>query len=109
MKGLERLGVGPFDIKDGVSLVEFEAACRYGFFERYVHAQDTVLLQHNAAVIGYDKEDAIRKGQEVALDIKSSLVSCNILRSYSLDGRFIGIISYDSERARWQPEKVFNS
>ena len=109
MKGLTRLRVGPFDIKDGASLVELEEACRHGFFRRYIDAPDTVLLQHNAAVIGFDKEDAIRKGQKVALDIKSSLVSCNILRSYSLDGRFIGIISYDSETARWQPEKVFNS
>ena len=108
MSRLTRLRVGPFDIKDGITLGELDETCCFGFFERYIYAPDTVLLKHNVAVISFEKEDAIRKGQKIQLDIKSHFFFCDALRIYSLDGRFVGLAKYDGESDGWQPEKIFN-
>ena len=107
MKSLVRLRVGPFDIKDGVSLDELEQAGRYGFWGRYIYAPDIVLLQHNAAVLDWDKEEAVRKGQKLAFETVLPCAEGDILRAYSPDGRFIGIIKYDAVASVWRPEKVF--
>lgn len=107
MKGLTRLKVGPFGIEDGISLADLEEACRYGFFSRYIYAPDTVLLQHDAAVINWGKEDSVKHGQRVGLETKMPFSSGVLLRTYSLDGRFIGILRYDASTNRWQPQKVF--
>ncbi len=107
MKGLTRLKVGPFDIKDGILLADFEEACRYGFFWRYIHAPDIVLLQHDAAVINWDKENAVKQGQRVGIQTKMPFSHGDTLRTYSPDGRFIGILRYDASTDRWQPDKVF--
>ncbi len=108
MKALTRLRVGPFDIKDSVTLDELETACRYGFEWRYVYALDTVLLHLTAAVIDWDKEDAVRKGQKVTFPARMPFSPGDFTRAYSPDGRFIGVLRYDSEPDRWQPEKIFN-
>jgi tRNA U55 pseudouridine synthase TruB len=107
MKGLTRLKVGPFDIEDGILLADFEEACRYGFFWRYIHAPDVVLLQHDAAVINWDKENAVKQGQRVGIQTKMPFSHGDTLRTYSPDGRFIGILRYDASTDRWQPQKVF--
>jgi len=31
----------------------------------------------------------------------------NRCRVYALDGRFLGVLRFNSEKGQWQPEKVF--
>jgi tRNA pseudouridine55 synthase len=107
MKELIRQRVGPFEIADALSLDGLAEACRYGFWECYIYAPDTVLLQQPAAVLNWDKEDAVRKGQKLALATRIQFADGDIVRTYSPDGRFIGIIKYDAVASVWRPEKVF--
>lgn len=107
MKELIRRRVGPFDIMDSISLDELAEACRYGFWERYIYSPDVVLLKQLAAVLNPDKEDAVRKGQKLTLATMMPFADGDFLRTYSPDGRFIGIIKYDSVTGVWRPEKVF--
>lgn len=108
MKELIRERVGPFEIADAISIETLAEACRYGFWERYIYAPDTVLLQQPAAVLSWDNEDAVRKGQKIKLETVTICADKDALRVYSPDGRFIGIIRYDAEMSVWRPEKVFN-
>jgi tRNA pseudouridine55 synthase len=108
MKELIRRRVGPFDITNAISIEALAETCRYGFWERYIYAPDTVLLQQPAAVLNWDKEDVVRKGQKLTLATRTPFADKSILRTYSPDGRFIGIIKYDAAAGVWRPEKVFN-
>jgi tRNA pseudouridine55 synthase len=108
MKELIRSRVGPFEIADAVSIETLAEACSYGFWERYIYAPDTVLFQLPSAVIDWDKEDAVRKGQKITLDTVTPPADLESLRVYSPDGRFIGIVRYDAALSVWRPEKVFN-
>lgn len=108
MKTLVRLKVGPFDISGSITLDDLAEACRYGFEWRYFYAPDAVLLHIAAAVIDWDKEDAVKKGQKITFPTRISFSPGDFLRSYSHDGRFIGVLRFDGDPDRWQPDKIFN-
>jgi len=121
LKSLIRLRYGLFDIKDAVSLPQLEDAFRYGYWQQFVYPIDIVLIDWAAIVVSNDTEQLIRNGCPLALgnDIGSggndylkphsqaqpSLGSrCRV---YTLDGCFLGVLSFNPERGQWQPEKVF--
>lgn len=118
LKSLIRLRCGLFDIKDAVSLPQLEDAFRYGYWQHFIYPIDSVLLHWTAMVVSDDTRQDIKNGQPLALkdDDQGSLypdhhileqASKNHCRAYSLDGRFLGVLRFDSKKEQWQPEKVF--
>ena len=119
LKSLVRLRCGLFDIGDAISLPQLEHAFRYGYWHHFVYPIDSVLLHWTAMVVSDDAGQDIRNGRPLVLkddDQGSDYLKQHILewsssknrcRVYALDGRFLGVLRFDSEKEQWQPEKVF--
>ncbi len=111
MKSLIRLRVGPFRIEDSLTLSQLEEACQQGKLKEYLYPLDYV-LQFNSVVVNQVQQQSLIHGSPVTLEPGSenglsAAAPASRCRAYSEDGSFIGIIKYDSENNRWQPEKIF--
>ena len=121
LKSLIRLRYGLFRIEDAVSLPQLEAAFASGYWQHFVYPIDIVLLHWAAIVVSDDTGRLIRNGRPLVLGNDASgeetdylkqhpiaRSSCeNYCRAYSLDGCFLGVLRFNSERGQWQPAKVF--
>jgi len=114
LKSLTRLRCGLFDIKDAVSMPQLEYAFRYGYWQRFVHPIDTVLLHWTAMIVSHATGRTIKNGCSLVLgndyleqNPASSPSSENRCRVYTCDGCFLGVLRFNSEAGRWQPGKVF--
>ena len=118
LKSLIRLRCGLFDINNAVSLPQLEDAFRYGYWQHFVHPIDIVLSHWSAMIVGDDTEDVIRNGRPLPLEnyngrgangyhSQVEFPTENHCRTYTLDGRFLGVLRFNPERGQWQPEKVF--
>jgi len=121
LKRLARLRYGLFDIENAVSLPQFEAACRHGYWHQYVYPIDIALLGWEAIIVSEAQAQCIRNGNPVVLegsvrnreeDYSPKLpiagsTSQNHCRAYTLDGLFLGVLRFNPESAQWQPKKVF--
>jgi len=110
LKSLIRLRYGLFDIRDAVSVSQFEDAFRCGYWQHFVYPIDIVLLHWAAMVVNDDTGRVIRNGCPLVLESDASPASpCfeNRCRVYTPDGYFLGVLRFNSERGQWQPEKVF--
>jgi len=120
LKSLIRLRCGLFDIRDAVSVPQLEHAFRYGYWQQFIYPIDIVLLHWTAMVVNDDAGRDIRNGRPLVLkdgdsDQGSGYLKQHILerssenrcRVYALDGRFLGVLRFNSEKEQWQPEKVF--
>jgi len=120
LKSLIRLRCGLFDISDAVSVPQLEDAFRYGYWQHFIYPIDSVLLHWAAMVVSDDAGQSIRNGRPLVLGNSDggggsgcleqpipAGSSENRCRAYALDGRFLGVLRFDSERGQWQPEKVF--
>lgn len=121
LKNLIRVRCGLFNIEDAISISQFEDACRYGYWQQLVYPVDSVLSHWAAMVVDDDAGQNIRNGRPLAvgngdgsersgsleqgISVGSSVE--NRCRAYALDGRFLGVLRFNSERGQWQPEKVF--
>ncbi len=103
LKSLIRLRCGLFDIRDAVSVPQLEDAFRYGYWQHFIYPIDSVLLHWAAMVVSDDAGQSIRNGRPLPAG-SSSEDRC---RAYALDGRFLGVLRFNSEKRQWQPEKVF--
>jgi len=114
LKSLTRLSYGPFDIKAALSVPQLEDAFRCGYWQYFVHPIDTVLLSWTAVVVNDATENALRSGVPVTLANYNRIVltesaTAALCRTYTQDGRFLGVLRFDQQRGQWQPEKVFLS
>jgi len=123
LKSLVRLSYGPFNIKTAVSMPQLEDAFQHGYWQYFVHPIDTVLLHWRAMVVDDASEETIRKGASLAPESADSrgiadyperyppagAPAGTLCRTYTLDGSFLGVLRFDSEKGRWQPDKVFQS
>jgi len=114
LKSLIRLRCGLFDIKDAVSMPQLEYAFRYGYWQRFVHPIDTVLLHWTAMIVSHASGRTIKNGRSLVLgngylerNPASSPSFENRCRVYTCDGCFLGVLRFNSEAGQWQPEKVF--
>ena len=105
LKSLIRSRYGPFDIKDAISLPQFEDACRNGYWQQFLYPIDSVLLHWAALVVSDDDQQNIRQGRPLVLE--SVAFAENRCRAYALDGHFIAVLRFNTEKGQWQPEKVF--
>jgi tRNA pseudouridine55 synthase len=106
LKSLVRLRCGIFDIKDAVSVSQFEDAFRYGYWQHFVYPPDIVLLDWSAMVVSDDVGRVIKNGSPVGYSGRHS-AEAERCRVYTPDGFFLGVLRFNSEKEQWQPEKVF--
>ena len=121
LKSLVRLRCGPFEIRDAVSVPQLEDACHYGGWQSLLYPIDSVLLPWAAMIVSDDAGQSIRSGRPLLLgggdrgegssyleqSLPAGSASENRCRVYTLDGRFLGVLRFNSETRQWQPEKVF--
>jgi len=121
LKTLVRLKCGPFGIKEAVPLPQLEDAFRYDCWQSLLYPIDSVLLHWAAMIVSDDAMQSIKNGRPLVLEnserdegsdyTEQSLLagssSENHCRAYALDGRFLGVLRFNSETGQWQPKKVF--
>lgn len=123
LKGLVRLKTGPFDIKDSMTIEELIAVVEEGRWEQFLYPTDFAIADMHAAILDSKAERAAISGQPIPIiyaDYKKvpepaiSAVSSNQspgtpirCRAFSLDGRFLAILSAPTPRGPWAPKKVF--
>ena len=104
LAALVRTRSGPFTLGQSLTL---EAALADGAWREFLYAPDEALLERRAAILGADHEGELRNGQLLRFTVAGAEPSGGeLLRAYSTDGRFLGILAWDAERAGWQPHKV---
>jgi tRNA U55 pseudouridine synthase TruB len=103
---LVRLRCGPFEITDSLTLPQIEESFRYNYWQDFLYPMDVVLEHWIAAIVGKEKEHAICNGRTLALDGSGDTGLC---RAYSLDGRFLAVLSFLPENGLWHPKKVFSN
>jgi tRNA pseudouridine55 synthase len=120
LKSLVRLRCGPFTLEDSISVPRLEEAFQYGYWQQYMCPIDSVLLHWAAMVVNDEESFNIINGRPVIQDDinnddKKSCLSPginvefdgNLCRAYALDGRFLGVLRFNTGKKHWQPEKVF--
>jgi tRNA pseudouridine55 synthase len=112
LKSLVRTRYGIFDVKDAISLTQFEEACRRGDREKYLYPIDSVLQNFSSLTLNETGEQVIKTGSllhrehiDKQVIIDSSLH--RYYRAYALDGRFLGMLQHIPDKEIWQPKKVF--
>ena len=107
LAALVRTRSGPFTLSQCLTLEALEAALADGAWREFLYAPDEALIERRAAILGSEHEARIRNGQLLSLTMAGDApVEGELLRGYSTDGRFLGILRWDTERAGWQPHKV---
>jgi len=115
LAALSRTRSGPFTLAESLSLDALERALDDGSWQDYLYAPDEALLERRAAVLGELNEWRLCHGlplnlpvvgQQDHLPSLGSQDQTELLRAYSLDGRFLGILRWVDERSSWQPHKV---
>ena len=107
LKNLTRLRCGPFYIEGALSLPQIEGAFHKNTWEELLHSMDSPLSNWKAIIVDKVNELAIRNGRSLSLD-ETSLSSEKYCRAYNLDGNFIAVLHFISEKKLWHPKKVFS-
>lgn len=119
LKNLTRSRYGLFNIKDAVSVPQFEDAVQRGYWQHFVYPIDSVLLDWTAMVVDDDVGRNIRNG--CSLVVESNVKGAGYAgstgpagtspgeycRVYTSDGQFFGVLRFDYGKGQWQPQKVF--
>ncbi len=112
LAGLVRTRSGPFTLSQCLTLEALEAALDDGAWRDYLYAPDEALLDRRAAILAAGHEAQVRNGQPLRFALVADDAACpapadgELLRAYSVDGRFLGILAWDAGAATWQPRKV---
>lgn len=113
LAALIRTRNGPFTLAASVTLDALVQAFGDGSWRDYCFAPDEALLNWQAAIVDAANEQRLRYGQtlripaHVSIPAEAPPESRPLLRAYSADGRFLGILRQDI--AGWQPHKVLLS
>lgn len=116
LAALVRTRSGPFTLKQSITLEDLEAALQADAWQDHLYAADEALLKWNAAILGSESEARLRNGQlltfpnampsapEESADTDADVPREDMLRAYSTDGRFLGVLR--ERDGAWQPHKV---
>ena len=109
LKELSRLRSGPFRIAEAVTFEKMEQACENDDWRRLLHPVDHPLLDLKAAIVQREKEEAIKRGENIYLGLRTGADSREqMYRAYSAaDGRFLALLQPARVRGQWRPVKVF--
>ena len=109
VKNLVRLRSGPFQISEAIPLSDAELRLQHDTLSEDFYAPDVVLQEMRAAVVGRRVENMIKHGRELPPGLHTESSRPNEpCRVYTVDGRFLAVITFDASARRWQPEKVFS-
>jgi tRNA pseudouridine55 synthase len=106
LASLIRTRSGPFTLSQSINLEELAQALQDGSWEDYLYSPDEALLDFDAAIIGEPNEWRLRHGLDLVFPQMAQPNAGNLLRTYAVDGRFLGILRWEEEQGRWQPHKV---
>ena len=121
LKSLIRLKYCLFNLENSVSLPQFEDAFHHGYWQQYIYPIDSVILNWRAVIISDSAERIIKNGGSLTLE-NFERINCGndfeitsppqsstnfLSRAYSSDGRFLGLLRFDSGKRLWQTEKIF--
>ncbi len=107
LKSLIRTRYGIFNIEDAKCIEEVKEAFENGAEGRLIKPLDSV-LSHWPEVIANesDTQKIINGNSPVLVDITSPVEGI-YYRAYSNSGKFIAVLTYDSENKLWKTHKVF--
>ncbi|HLJ80844.1 MAG TPA: tRNA pseudouridine(55) synthase TruB [Ktedonobacterales bacterium] len=112
LAALVRTRSGPFTLKQSITLEALEVALAGESWQDHLYAADEALLERRAAILGPENVARVRNGQLLRFDDSLRAMELpppedgELLRAYSTDGRFLGILRWEAEAAAWQPHKV---
>lgn len=115
---LVRLRSGPFTLDESLTLEELAQALEDGSWINHLYAPDEALLDRQAVIVGPATEKRLLLGQALHFPPPAALhaaeggplaVAAPLLRAYSSDGRFLGVLSWQAAINAWQPQKVLSS
>ena len=104
LAALVRTRSGPFTLATSVSLDTLSQAFESGTWRDHCFAPDEALLDWQAAILGEENEWRLLHGLQVFVPAAPPTYENPLLRAYSADGRFLGILR--REESGWQPHKV---
>lgn len=107
LKNLIRSQYGPFRVENALSRAQVEDVFQQGTWREYLYSVDTPLSSWSAVIVGERDELAIRNGCSLVLEEERS-PSEEYCRAYNLDGHFVAVLRFISEKKLWHPEKVFS-
>jgi tRNA pseudouridine55 synthase len=108
MKSLVRTRVGPFDLKESITLEHLEHMTASGYAERYLYPADYALQSFDAMVVNHDQQCLLIHGSAIGLASNSAEIKPSTLcRVYNEGGVFIGMVECDAAKLIWQPHKIF--
>jgi tRNA pseudouridine55 synthase len=108
LKNLVRIRSGPFNINDGATLEQVEAASREVEWTSIIQPLDVAVLHLPYMTVDEEEERAISNGRILDRGVQDSKAG-DYCRVYTLDGRLVAIMSYDEDRKGWRPRKVFTT
>lgn len=108
LANLTRTRSGPFTLAQAITLDEFAAYLADGTWRDHIFATDEALLDWRAAILGVENGARMRNGQRIAFTHASGEPhpDGSLLRAYSVDGRFLGILRWDATSQEWRPHKT---
>ena len=114
MEHLTRTRVGEFVIENAITLSQLEEIMREDRVEEYIKPVDRLFLEYPKVKVGNKSEHALlTNGNPLAarkLKIDDQYrVDGQWLRLYDLDDNFIALYTYDTEKRRVKPLKMFSN
>ncbi|MBF6590768.1 MAG: tRNA pseudouridine(55) synthase TruB [Ktedonobacterales bacterium] len=117
LAALTRTRSGSFTLAESLTLEALARALESGAWRDHLYAPDEALLGWHAAILGTESEVRMRTGQLLSFaadptaDEATPLAGARaggepLLRAYSADGRFLGILRWHAAGGAWQPHKV---
>lgn len=107
LKHLVRSRYGIFDLNGAISLEQLEEASRRGSWQSLLYPIDSVLAHWPMVALDGEMERDVRCGRTLDLGNSVDNLRESRCRAYALDGCFLGVLRFNPESGRWQPEKVF--
>jgi tRNA pseudouridine55 synthase len=104
LAALVRTRSGPFTLDSSITLDALTQAFSENTWRDHFFAADEALLDWHAAILNAENETRMRYGQPIRQSAETSTNPQPLVRAYSADGRFLGILRRDD--AGWQPHKV---
>src|SRR5690242_727631 len=104
LAALVRTRSGPFTLSTSITLDALAQAFNENTWRDHCFAADEALLDWRTAILSAENETRMRYGQSLPLSAQSPTNQQPLLRAYSVDGRFLGILR--RVEAGWQPYKV---
>lgn len=104
LAALVRTRSGSFTLDSSVTLDALAQAFSENTWRDHCFAADEALLDWQVALLSAENETRMRYGQTLSVSADTPRNRQQLLRAYSTDGRFLGILRRDD--AGWQPHKV---